>query len=106
MAIDGAPSDVFAGGSASIQILGEGRKQVLAIPQAALMGRTPDGMADVMVNRGDRQEFTQIRVGAEHRDMVEVLSGLNEGDLVVLLGGPAGVPGGAGEEPAPVESPR
>jgi RND family efflux transporter MFP subunit len=58
------------------------RTQVLAIPVTAI-----DGNHEVMVvTPNNRTEVRKVATGLESSDKVEVKSGLNEGDLVVIAG--------------------
>jgi RND family efflux transporter MFP subunit len=54
------------------------------VPKAAV--RTADGRKVVFVLRGDRVERRAVSVGLEQGDQVEVLSGVNSGDRVVVDG--------------------
>jgi multidrug efflux pump subunit AcrA (membrane-fusion protein) len=61
------------------------RKAVLAVPMTAVdsEGRTGQVM---VVTPGQRVEVRRIELGLETADKVEVRSGLNEGDMVVIGG--------------------
>lgn len=89
IAIDGSPANVFAGGSASVEILSEQSRQVLAIPAGALLGGAQGGEADVLVKADGATQSKHVRVGERFGDQIEVLSGLNEGDVVLVMGGVA-----------------
>lgn len=114
VAIDGEPEGVFAGAAASVDIDGEGKTGALAIPVAALLGR--DGQeATVLVRRGGDPEPVTITTGITAGDRIEVVSGLEEGELVVvpmgmtpdgMPGGPAGGMVGVAAVPAETEQPR
>ncbi len=56
----------------------------LLVPKAAV--RTVDGTAIVFVVRGDRVERRAVKIGANDGDQVEVVSGLNAGERVVIDG--------------------
>jgi len=58
----------------------------LVLPRAAVY---PDenGAPHVYKVNGDSTEFVPVEIGIQTRDAVEVLSGVNEGDTVVLTGG-------------------
>lgn len=64
----------------------------LLVPKAAV--RTRDGQTVVFVVRGDRVERRAVKIGSERGDAVEVLSGVNAGDRVVVEG-PEGLADGA-----------
>lgn len=56
----------------------------LLVPKAAV--RTSDGQTVVFVVRGDRVERRAVKVGSTRGDSVEVLSGVNTGERVVVEG--------------------
>ncbi|MGE5558575.1 MAG: efflux RND transporter periplasmic adaptor subunit [Bacillota bacterium] len=68
------------GMSVDINIIVQKRENVLAMPAAALMERNGGTMA--AVKRGDKTVFVPVKIGARSGVMVEVLSGLKEGDRV------------------------
>ncbi len=94
--LDGQPTTVFTGGSATVDLVGEGRTGVLAIPRAALLDGAEGPTGTVLARRGGAEpQPVEVTLGAAQDDMIEVVSGLDEGDLVVVMGGMAG-PGMAG----------
>jgi RND family efflux transporter MFP subunit len=64
----------------------------LLVPKAAV--RTQDGSTIVFVVHENRAERRAVRAGAEEGDQVEVVSGLNAGERVIV-DGPAGLADGA-----------
>ena len=98
VSIDGEPTDVFAGGAASVDLVGEGRTGVLAIPRGAVLDWGEGTNGTVMARRGGADpQPVQVTLGVSQDDMVEVVSGLDEGDTVMVLGGMFGPgPGGPG----------
>jgi len=56
----------------------------LVVPRSALVRR--EGSENVFVVRGDRAELVRIQTGAETSDRVEVVTGLNASDQVVVTG--------------------
>jgi hypothetical protein len=68
--------------SASGQIVTESRVDVLAIPPRAIRRKAGEQVVDV--RRGDVIEEQVIATGLSNPDSVEVLAGLNEGDVLVV----------------------
>lgn len=60
----------------------EAKDAVLAIPIQAVRGNAPQRLA--IVNAQNQIELRDVKLGLETPDLIEVLSGLNEGDRVVL----------------------
>lgn len=59
-------------------------REALFIPRAALQGSVKE--AKVYVINGDRARLKSVTIGNEENDYLEVLSGVNEGDKVVVSG--------------------
>ena len=70
--------------SASLPI--ETHARVLRVPPAAIY-RDEEGHPHVYVVSGDTATAAEIKLGIETNDFDEVLSGVKEGDTVVLSGG-------------------
>jgi multidrug efflux pump subunit AcrA (membrane-fusion protein) len=70
---------------ARVTIIVDDATGVLLVPREALRARE-DTEAEVRVRVDGRAETRAIRVGRDNGDMVEVVSGLSEGDLVILGG--------------------
>lgn len=72
-------------------VLGEA-KNVLLVPVAALHPTRggDEGSYSVQVMRGSRPETQQVKIGLQTRVMAEVLSGLKQGDTVVIGTGSQG----------------
>ena len=94
--LDGQPDTVFTGAAASVEVNGEGKTGVLAIPAAALIDRSGETEAMVLIRRGNDTTTTPVTVGATVGDMVEVVSGLQEGDRIVVPFGTGQGPDAAG----------
>jgi hypothetical protein len=62
-------------------------RPALLVPKAAV--RTDQGQSIVFVVAGDRVERRAVRVGGTTGDQVEIVSGLNGGDRVVVDAPPA-----------------
>lgn len=88
--LDGQPTDIFAGGAASVELVGEGRAGVLAIPRGAVVEWTSDTSGTVLARRGGGElEPVQVTLGVTQDELVEVVTGLAEGDMVQVMGGGA-----------------
>lgn len=59
-------------------------KDVLVVPAAAV--KTEDGKSTVMVQNGTEWVATEVTIGLSDGAMVEIKSGLNEGDVVKVMG--------------------
>ena len=81
LAIDGDAPPLIAGEFVNIEVVAAVRDDTLVLPDAAV--RRFGGRTFVVVQDGDRQRRIDIRIGLESQGMVEVLEGLNEGDIVV-----------------------
>ena len=81
LAIDGDSPPLVAGEFVNIEVVAAVRDDTLVLPDAAV--RRFGGRTFVVVQDGERQRRIDIRIGLESQGMVEVLEGLNEGDLVV-----------------------
>ena len=97
--LDGEPADVFAGGAATVELVGECRTGVLAIPRGAVIDWGSGTDATVMARRaGADLQPVPVTLGVTQDELVEVVSGLDEGDVVMVVGGMAGpmigAPGG------------
>jgi HlyD family secretion protein len=58
----------------------------LLVPKAAV--RTQNGASVLFVVHGDRVERRAVKVGTEDRDQIEIVSGINAGERVVVDGPP------------------
>jgi RND family efflux transporter MFP subunit len=67
---------------ATVTLKVEKRLQVLAVPVEAVVGGATPGV--YVINRDDQIEERPVKLGLETPDAYEVLSGLQEGDLVVI----------------------
>jgi multidrug efflux pump subunit AcrA (membrane-fusion protein) len=73
------------GMTASIEIIVEQRQNALVIPQDILIVK-PNGDKYVFVAIGDTAKIAKITTGIESNTEVEVISGLKEGDKIIILG--------------------
>ena len=69
-----------AGDLVKVTVLIERSEDTLWLPAAAI--RTFEGRKFVMVRVGDRLQKVDIRLGVEGRDRVEILEGLEEGQII------------------------
>jgi len=92
--------ELMPGMYATVVLKVEKRLQVLAVPTEAVAGgKTP---TVYVVNHDNQIEERAVKLGLETPDKYEVLSGLNEGDLVVI-GNRAGFQVGQKVEPKLIE---
>ena len=96
VAVDSAPPDVGVGATASLSIQTSAKDGVLRVPTAAIT--TLGDRHTVTVRRDGADAQLPVQIGIQGDTDTEVLSGLAEGDTVVLpstTGGPAsnGIPG-------------
>ncbi|WP_322798221.1 efflux RND transporter periplasmic adaptor subunit [Thermoflexus sp.] len=82
ISLEEASPSVRAGMTVQVQITVARRENALVVPRRALVTR--GGQTFVTVLRGDQTEQIPVRVGLRGDTMVEVLDGLQEGDVVVL----------------------
>lgn len=73
------------GMTASIEIIVEQKQNALVIPQDILIVK-PNGDKYVFVAIGDTAKIAKITTGIESNTEVEVISGLKEGNKIIILG--------------------
>jgi HlyD family secretion protein len=73
--------ELVPGTVARIRIVLESKQDVLWLPPEAI--RSFEGRRFVVVREGDRERRVTIKVGIETQDRVEILEGLEEGDIIV-----------------------
>ncbi|MTD56327.1 efflux RND transporter periplasmic adaptor subunit [Amycolatopsis sp. RM579] len=91
--VTGSPPGLFAGASASVAIVVKQLTDVLAVPAAAVHYGGGQATVDELV--AGKQTSKQVQLGQTANGMVQVLSGLSEGDQVMVTV-PAGTTGGTG----------
>ncbi|MCI0396440.1 MAG: efflux RND transporter periplasmic adaptor subunit [Chloroflexi bacterium] len=79
--LDDSDAGLVLGELATVVIVLEEKQDVLWLPPAAI--RTFQGRNFVVVQDGDGQRRVDVRLGIESADRVEILSGLEEGQIVV-----------------------
>ncbi|GAB2999583.1 biotin/lipoyl-binding protein [Amycolatopsis acidiphila] len=90
--VTGSPTGLFAGASASVSIVVKQLTDVLTIPATAVHYNGGQATVDQMV--GGKQTSRPVQLGQSSNGVIQVLSGLSEGDEV-MVATPAGT-GGAG----------
>ena len=80
--LDGVSPELRPGMSTQVDIALSGRDNVLAIPHQAV--RSDRGKKVCYVAHDESLELRELRIGQETTDLVEVLNGLQEGELVAL----------------------
>lgn len=73
--------DVKSGQSATVVITATTRKDVLILPLSVIAGRQGTGLVTVITPNGERVE-TKVTLGVTDGANIEILSGLEEGDVV------------------------
>ena len=81
LSIEGESPPLAAGEFINIEVVAAVRDDTLVLPDAAV--RRFGGRTFVVVQDGDRQRRIDIRTGLESQGVVEVLEGLEEGDVIV-----------------------
>ncbi|MDQ0382932.1 efflux RND transporter periplasmic adaptor subunit [Amycolatopsis thermophila] len=91
ISVTGSPPGLFAGAGATVSIVVKQLSDVLAVPSQAVHYNGSQATVNEMV--GGKQVSKPITVGTSVGGMTQVLSGLSEGDQV-MMPGPAGATGG------------
>lgn len=90
VSMDGIPSTVRPGMTASIAITTDEVAGVLAVPQAAIT--TVGGVSTVQVLQPDNTTVeTQVELGTKGDSLTEITSGVRSGDVLVIPTGTSGV---------------
>jgi len=93
IAITGSPTGLYAGGTANVTIIVKQLQDVLTVPTAAV--HTVNGKTVVYQRRNGSQVDTPVTVGAVFGASTQIVSGLKDGDQVVVTTfGPGGAGGG------------
>lgn len=101
--LDGQPADVFAGIAAIVTLSTDASEAVLAVPMSAIIdwGSGTDGT--VIVLRDGEEIPTPVTLGETGGDMVEIVSGLEEGDTVLITVGMMTTDGAVGPDGMPLD---
>jgi hypothetical protein len=81
ISLEGDLSDLSLGDLARVTVLLEHKEDVLWLPPAAI--RTFQGRDFVIVQDADQQRRADVRLGLESVERVEILEGLEEGQVVI-----------------------
>jgi len=82
--LDKTDQPVRGGMSANADVITEVRDNVLIVPNWTIRIDRQTGKSYVNIKRGDKIEEIEIVTGLRNADKSEVLSGLNEGDVLVV----------------------
>ena len=80
--VEELPDGVDPGDSASIRIIFQEKSDVIIIPRAGL--RTMGARNYVIVRKNEMNIEVDVEVGVETPTMVEIVTGLEEGDQIIL----------------------
>lgn len=83
VAFDEVPADVKSGMTTNMDILADAKDDVLAVPPEAV--HYDNNQAFVFVVQNNTKERKDVVIGLEGEDYVEIKSGINEGDDVLLF---------------------
>jgi len=75
--------ELVPGMYASASLVLNNERNALAVPVQALT-RAEDGITVLLIDKNNKLEERPVKIGVEAPDQVEILSGLAEGDLVVI----------------------
>jgi RND family efflux transporter MFP subunit len=75
--------ELVPGMYASASLVLNDERNALSVPVQALT-RTEDRVSVLLINKQNKLEERSVQIGIETPDQVEILSGLNEGDFVVV----------------------
>lgn len=81
ISLDDATVELEMGELATVVIVLEQKDDVLWLPPAAV--RTFQGRTFVVIQEGDRQMRVDVRVGIESDERLEIMEGVEEGDVIV-----------------------
>jgi macrolide-specific efflux system membrane fusion protein len=95
--LDDVPKDVRVGQTVVAEVLTGRARDVLLVPSSAV--QTAGGQTTVTVLQGGQQVATPVEIGLEGDQFTEIVSGLSEGDEIVMAsvtdtGDAGGFPGG------------
>ena len=82
VAVTGTPAGLHDGASVTVSLIYEQHANVLTVPSAAI--HTENGQSVVYQSNGDQQVSTPVQTGDSDGINTEIVSGLNEGDQVLV----------------------
>ncbi|GHF86926.1 hypothetical protein GCM10017566_71000 [Amycolatopsis bartoniae] len=92
--VTGSPTGLIAGASATVSIVVKQLTDVLTIPATAVHYNGSQATVDVMTD--GKQTSRTVQLGQTSNGMIQVLSGLSEGEQVMVTGGGTQRTGGTG----------
>jgi multidrug efflux pump subunit AcrA (membrane-fusion protein) len=88
---EAVPSNWSSGMTANVELLVHDLKDIVLLPVSAVR---QTGMDKMVMLAGDKPRPQKIETGATDGKMIQVKSGLSEGDSVLVMSFPPGTPGG------------
>jgi macrolide-specific efflux system membrane fusion protein len=82
ISFDSAPASVKPGMTANVSVITASKDNVLSVPSAAIS--TSGGQSTVTVRGNGKDQVTPVQTGLKGDGTTEIVSGLNEGDQVVM----------------------
>ena len=82
--LTGTPTGVYAGGTADVTIIVKQLQNVLTVPTAAI--HTSNGATVVYQRKAGKQVSTPVTVGTVFGGSTQILSGIKDGDQVLVTG--------------------
>lgn len=83
--IDDNQSGIVAGMFAEVQIVSDSRENVIAVPSEAVMIKGGETQVAVL-DKENKPSFVSVETGLDNGSMVEIVSGLKEGQTVISVG--------------------
>ena len=85
ISIDNRDGELMSGMFAEVKIASEEAKHVLCVPSEAVIVKEGKTVV-VTVNKGDIARFAEVQTGIDNGEKTEILSGVNEGNIIVVSG--------------------
>jgi len=83
--VENPDNELHFGMTAQVSIVLESEENVLLVPSQTLVKRKgPNSLYQVLVKQGDKVEYRDVEVGINNKVYAQILSGLNEGDEIVI----------------------
>lgn len=83
--LDNESGDLFSGMFAEVQITSEEANDVICIPSEAVIMKNGKSVA-VILDENNIPSYAEVETGIDNGEYVEILSGVNQGDTVVVSG--------------------
>ncbi len=84
ISIDNSTKEIKAGMFAEVQIVSEHKDNVLSVPSKSILIK--GGVSHVVVLEQDMPVFKPVTTGLDNGEFIEIISGINAGDLVITEG--------------------